>query len=1046
MKKSVPKLHKVALPALLCCLPLQPLLAATGRLPANPAHARHPLADITVNGRVTDEQGQGLPGVNVVVKGTTNGTQTDVSGAYSISAPDNGTLVFSYVGYLAKEVAVAGQATINATIAPDTKALNEVVVVGYLTQDRQNVTGAVATVSGKDVRRAPVATLGEGIQGRLPGVQVTSSGVPGQAPVVNIRGIGSISSGGGPLYVVDGLWTTNLRDFNPQDVESVQVLKDAASLAPYGSSGANGVIIISTRRGKTGAPAINFNMYGGLQNITKTYDLANSQQWATINNQAHDNAGVPHLASANQLPVDGNGNGIDTDWQKALVRQGSVQNYSLDFSGGSQTGTNASNFLIGVGYYGQKGTTIGPRFERYSVRINTGFTRGRLRVGQSALLTRTNQTRINGLPFNDVLRMLPVIPVQDSTRSGGYGYGDVNASTFGTNPIALQRLFSNTGTSNRLMGSVFAEFTITDFLRYRLNLATEYQGYHDREQRRYGQWRQNDALNPSYYAENQGNELFAQAENLLTFDKSFGNHNLTAVAGYSRQRQHNEFTRGRNNDYGTGPSYYWALSAGSLAPQVEGNEFTWTKTSYFGQLTYDYNRRYLLTGAIRRDGSSRFSPNNRWGTFWAGSAGWRISEESFFESARETVSNLKLRASYGALGNDFLGGDYGGSYRYQGVVNPNVNYPFGSSQTIINGQVQTQLPSSDIAWEDRRTSNFGFDAGFLQDRITLSADYYVSQTRNALVDPPVATFYGNAGANPYQRIGQLENRGFELILGYNENQKALKYSVTGNLTTLKNRVTRLRDNTGQPFNFVGGPSDATRTEEGHEIGSFYLYQMDGVFQTADEIAQSAQPNASPGDVRYRDVNGDGIIDQQDRAHVGRVFPKIQYGLNLTASYANFDVAAFFQGVQGNEVLNVGKWWLDRTDDNTNYRSDFSPWTAQNPSTTTPRAVTAGAPGGSPAAYSAGFNSFLNSTRWLESGSYLRLKNVQLGYTIPKETLSRLKSIGSLRVYVTGQNVFTVTKYKGYDPETVGSGTLARGVDDGSFPNVRTFMLGVQMGF
>jgi len=1027
-------------------------MAAAGSPVANevaitPTSTRSPLADITVAGRVADEQGQALPGVNVVVKGTTNGAQTNTDGRYSITAPDNATLVFSFVGYTSQEVAVNGRTSVNVSLAPDAQTLNDVVVVGYLTQNRQEVTGSVATVSGTDVRRAPVATLGEGIQGRLPGVQVTNSGIPGQAPVVNIRGIGSISSGGGPLYVVDGLWTTNLRDFNPQDVESVQVLKDAASLAPYGSSGANGVIIITTRRGKAGTPAVNFNVYGGLQNITKTYDLMNSQQWATINNQAHDNAGVPRLPYANNLPTDpATGQVLDTDWQKELIKQGSVQSYDLKFSGGSKADNSASNYLIGLGYFKQNGTTIEPKFERYSARINSGLTRGRLRVGESLLLTRTNQTRLNGLPFNDVLRMLPVIPVYDPTRSGGFGYGDVNASTFGTNPIALQKLLNSTGTSNRLQGSIYGEFDITSFLRYRLNLAAEYQAYHDRDKRQYGQWRQNDPLNPSYYSEAQGNDLFGLAENTLTFDKSFGNHNVTAVAGYSSQRQHNEYTFGRNNDYGTGPVYYWALDAGSTAPQVVGSQFTWYKTSYFGQLTYDYNRRYLLTAAIRRDGSSRFAPSDRWGTFWAASAGWRISEEEFFQNTAETVNNLKLRASYGALGNDFIGGAYGGSYRYQGVINPNVNYPLGTSQTIINGQVQTQLASPGIAWEDRRTSNFGLDAGFLQDRITLSADYYISKTINALVDPPIATFYGNAGGNPYQRIGQLENKGFELSLGYNENRKAFKYSATGNLTTLKNRVTRLRDNSDQPFSFVGGPSDATRTEEGYEIGSFYLYQMDGIFQTADEIASSAQPQASPGDVRYRDTNSDGVINPQDRVHVGRVFPKIQYGLNLTASYGNFDVVAFFQGVQGNDVLNVGHWWLDRTDDNTNYRSDFNPWTPDNRSTTTPRAVIAGAPGGSDAATSAGTNSFLNSTRWLESGSYLRLKNAQIGYTIPKETLSRLKALGSLRVYVTGQNIFTITKYTGYDPETVGSGTLARGVDDGSFPNIRTFTLGLQMGF
>ncbi|QNE38817.1 TonB-dependent receptor [Hymenobacter sp. NBH84] len=1044
MKKNVRYLQQIALPSLLCCLPMT-LAAAAPPVARTATHDAVEVADVALSGRVVDETGTGLPGVNVVVKGTSNGTQTDADGRYTLTVPDNATVVFSFVGYTSQEVAVNGRTSVNISLAPDAQTLNDVVVVGYLTQKREDVTGSVASVGAREVKQAPVATLGEAIQGRLAGVQVTNTGIPGQAPVVNIRGVGSISSGGGPLYVVDGLWTTNLRDFNPQDVESVQVLKDAASLAPYGSSGANGVIIITTRRGKAGTPAINFNAYAGVQNIRKTYDLMNAQEWANINNQAHDNAGVARLPFANALPrrnangeLDPNGQIVDTDWQKEFIKQGSVQDYNLSFSGGNNGEKGSSNFLIGAGYFNQKGTVVGPKFERYSMRLNSGFTRGRLRVGESALLTRTNQTRLNGTPFNDLGRMLPVIPVYDNTHPGGFGYGDNNAPTYGTNPIALQKLFNNTGTSNRLQGSIYGEFDIFSFLRYRLNLATEYHAYHDQEKRQYGFWRFGDPDNPSYYAENQGNELFGLAENTLTFDKSFGDHNVTAVAGYSVQRQHNEFTRGRNNDYGVGPNYNWALSAGSTAPQVEGNQYTWAKQSFFGQGTYDYKQRYLLTGAIRRDGVSRFA--DRWGTFWAASAGWRISREAFFEGLNDKISNLKLRASYGGLGNDFIGGAYGGSYRYQGTINPNVNYPLGPSQTILNGQIQTALASPGITWEERRTANIGFDAGFLEDRITLSADYYVSQTRNALVDPPIALIYGNDGANPYQPIGRLENRGFELALGYNESRGTFKYGVSGNLTTIRNKVTRLNDAAGNPFFFSNNFNnfELARTEAGYELGSFYLYQFDGIFQQGEDIASSAQPNAQPGDVRYKDVNGDGVITTEDIQHVGRVFPKIQYGLNLNASYANFDVTAFFQGVQGNNVLNLSRWWLDRLDDNSNYRSDLNPWTTTNPSTTTPRAIISGA--------SAGENARLNSTRWLENGSYLRLKTVQLGYTIPATALERLKGVGSLRVYVTGQNIFTITKYKGYDPETAGAGTLARGVDDGSYPNIRTFTAGIQLGF
>jgi TonB-linked SusC/RagA family outer membrane protein len=1038
MNKTVLRLSGLALPALLGLVP-SALSAAPARaaLPADRPLLR---PDLTVRGRVVDEKGQGLPGVTVLQRGTTNGTSTDAEGRFTLTVPDDATLVLSYVGYATQEVAVGGRSAFDVAMAPDTKALQELVVVGYLTQNREEVTGSVATVSGADTRRAPVATVGEAIQGRLAGVQVTNSGAPGQAPLINIRGVGTLTNGSTPLFVVDGMWIENIRDFNPQDVESVQVLKDAASLAPYGARGANGVIIITTRKGKAGEAAINLNAYAGVQTITQTYELAGAQQWATLNNQAHDNAGVARLPFANALPA-----GIDTDWQDELIQQGSVQDYNVGFSGGGPN----SNFLISGGYFGQKGTVVGPRFDRYSLRINTGFTRGKLKVGENALLTHSNQARLNGAPFIDALRMLPVIPVSDPANPGGYGFGNTNASTFGTNPIALQRLLRNTSANNRLQGNIFAEYSFFDFLRYRLNLGADYLAYHDREKRQYGQWRQNDALNPSYYAENQGNELFTLVENTLTVDKSFGDHNLTAVAGYTEQRFNSEFTRGRNNGYGTGPIYYWALSAGSSTPTVEGNEYTWTKRSWLGQLTYDYNQRYLLTGAIRRDGSSRFSPDNRWGTFWAASAGWRISREAFFEGVT-AVSNLKLRASYGALGNETLTGPYGGSYLWQGAINPNVNYPFGGDN-LQNGSIQTQLASTDIAWEDRRTTNVGFDLGLLEDRLTLTADYYTSETRNALVRPQTPIILGNAGEEPYRRVGRVQNRGFELQVGYNETRTPFRYGATANLTTIKNKVLRLSDDGSSPFFTAGPEGGVTRTEAGYEVGSFYLYQFDGIFQSGDNIAGSAQPTAQPGDVRYRDVNGDNTIDQKDRVHVGRVFPKLQYGLNLTAGYGGFDLSAFFQGVQGNDILNTTRWWLDRTDDNGNYRADFNPWTPQNPSTTTPRALISG--GGGQAGLSASTNARLQSTRWLESGSYLRLKNIQLGYSFPKELLGKVKGVGSLRIYVTGQNLFTITDYSGYDPEVVNidpvtrlPNLLARGVDEGSYPNLRTITGGIQLGF
>ncbi|UOQ64368.1 SusC/RagA family TonB-linked outer membrane protein [Hymenobacter volaticus] len=1048
MKYPVPKPGRYAFPALLLCLPMVAgtPVALGAELPVLRSDTV-PNPDITVTGRVTDEKGEGIPGVNVLVKGTSNGTQTDIEGRYTLAGvPDNATLVFSYVGYTAKEVPVSGRTTIDTPLAPDAKALNEVVVVGYLTQERQNVTGSVATVSAQDVRRAPVASVGEAIQGRLPGVQVTNSGQPGQAPNINIRGLGTIASGSGPLYVIDGLWVQSQggqRDFNPADVESVQVLKDAAALAPYGASGANGVIIITTKKGKSGATAVNFNATAGVQNLVKRLDLMNAAEWATINNQAYENAGLARQPYAANLP------GIDTDWQEEFFKQGSIQDYNLGFSGGGPN----SNFNVSGGYFNQKGTVQGPKFERYSFRVNTGFTRGRFRFGENAMLSRTNQTRLNvipnyGSPFYNVVQMLPVNPVYDPTVAGGFGIGNGNASTFGLNPIASQNLLNDTGTSNRLQGNVYGEVDIFSSLRYRLNLATEFHAFHDQQKRKYGIWRQNDITQLSNFGETQGNEFFGMAEHTLTFDKSFGDHNLTVVGGYSQQRFQQDLTRGVNFGYGTGPNYFWELNAGTTTPQAIGTSYVWGKQSFFAQATYDYNQRYLVTAAFRRDGSSRFEKDRRWGNFGAASVGWRISRESFFEGVT-AISDLKFRASYGRLGNDLLSGAYGGSYVSQGFLNTNANYVLGG--TIQNGAIQTGYASEGIRWEDRRTTNVGFDIGFLEDRLTLSADYYVSQTNNALINPPVPLLLGNAGDNPYRNLGKLENKGLEAVLGYSDNRQPFRYGATANLTTLKNTVLDLgttgAEGSGAPNFFNGGPRDITRTEVGHEIGSFYLYQFDGIYQTGETNIPAGR---APGDVRYKDLDGDGSITDKDRAHIGRVFPKLQYGLNLNVGYGAFDLTAFFQGVQGNDVMNLSRFLTDNTADNSNYRADFSPWTPTNPSSTTPRAIKSGGPQNGDAA---GSNARFNTTRWLEDGSYLRLKNLQLGFSVPKAVLERTKYVASLRVVATAQNLFTITDYTGYDPETVGSGAfntignnLARGVDEGSYPNLRSFTLGIQAGF
>ncbi|MDU0368818.1 TonB-dependent receptor [Hymenobacter endophyticus] len=1036
-------------------MPLHAALASAPTVPSLPVVTTNATqADITITGRILDEKGNGLPGVNVIVKGTTTGVQTDAEGRFTLTAPENAVLLLSFVGYTTQEIPVSGRTSLSISLVPDDRVLSEVVVVGYLAQDRQNLTSAVSSLDVKEAAKTPVPTLVQGLQGRVAGVQVESAGNPGAVPNVLIRGVGTVGSGSNPLYVIDGLWTDNIRDLNPNDIESTTILKDASSTAVYGSRGANGVILITTKRGQAGEPKISFNGYRGVESIYRQYNLTNHSEWADRAVVAYRNAG---LNPAVQMPGAVKGtpaysDAIDTNWQDEFFRTGRVEDYNLSFSGGSNSGKSSSNFLISGGYFNQQGIVKGPKFERYSVRLNSGLTRGKLKVGQSALLTRIQTTLLNNVPFVDVLTELPGIPVYNPRNFGGYGYGSANLFNYSVNPIGAQEILNRTQKNNRLQGSVNAEYSIFDFLAYRLNVGLEVHDYNDKDARRNGFIRlgESDTTNTSYLFENRGTQIATIIENTLAFNKQFGDHNLNAIVGYSEQKATGNNATARANGYFSQPQYYFVLGSGtntqiggtnaSLPPLVGGGIDTYTKRSYFTQANYDYKGRYLLTGSFRRDGSSRFDRSRNYGNFGAASVGWRVSEEDFFRDALPAVNNLKLRASYGVNGNDLLPG----SYLYQPVINQNVNYPLGTGQVIVNGGIQLGLESKDIRWESRYTTNFGFDLGLLDNRLTLAADYYISTTKDALVSPPLPGYVGTAGfLQPFTNLGEIQNKGLEVALGYHENRNAFTYGADLTLATVRNKVLKLSEL--QPN--IPGALNVTRTSVGQPVSRLYLMQMVGIFQSEDEIrnyrsadGRVIQPLARPGDVKYEDVDGDGQITfNGDRKFTGNPFPTLQFGLNLTAAYKGFDLSMFWQGVTGNDVLNSTRASLDVLDGGGNFRRDLQPWTAENGSNTTPRLV-----------YGGGAEAVKNferaSTRWVEDGSYLRLKNVQLGYTLPTSLTGRLEGLGSVRLYVTGRNIFTLTKYTGFDPETPGLGVFGRGVDDGTYPNVRTFTGGLQVNF
>jgi len=1056
MKKPVPKMRRMTLRVLLCSLPLPSALAGAGVAPL-PAKASMEMArpDLSVSGQVLNEKGEGIPGVNVLVKGTTTGTQTDVEGRYTLTVPENATLLFSFIGYTTQEVPVNGRTILRVSLVPDNRALSEVVVVGYLTQDRQNVTSSVSSLDVKEAVKAPVATTTQALQGRLPGVQVQGSGGPGDAPVVNIRGIGTLgAAGSSPLYVIDGLWTFNIRDLNPNDIESLTVLKDASSTAIYGSSGANGVVLITTKKGQAGKPTISFNGYRGVDQLYKRYNLTNASEWADRAVVAYQNAGLDplnngqnSLAGAVKGPGGAFNPNIDTDWQKEFFQTGTLEDYNLSFSGGSTGDKSASNFLISGEYFHQEGIAKGPDFKRYSLRLNSGLTRGRVKFQQNAQFTHLDVTLLNGGSFIDVLTMLPGIPVYDAANDGGYGTGSPTLNTFATNPIGAQQLLRRTQADNRLAGNVSADVSIFDFLTYRVNLALDGHTYSNADAQKLGILRQNTRINTSSLNEFMGWDLFMLAENTLNFNKTFGDHHVNVLGGYAEQRYKQHNIQAGTQGFTSSPQYYFELSAGPTKGVIQGTSTENSKQSFFSQATYDFKNRYLLSASFRRDGSSRFAPQNRWGNFGAASLGWRVSEENFMKENVPQINNLKLRASYGGNGNDALAGSYGGNYLTTPIIGQNVNYVIGTDQRIINGSTQLALSSPDLQWEERYTKDAGLDLAVLNNRLSLSADYYISETRKVLAPVQVPTYLGHFGDVLYQNAGTVENRGLELALGYHDTKSDFTYGADFTLTTIKNKITRVPVK-GQAFE---GGEGVTRSELGTGLGEFYLIPFDGIFQSKEEVTNYTnaagtiiQPYASAGDVRYKDSNGDGVIDNKDRVYVGSAIPDLQLGLNLNAAYKGFDLSVFWQAATGNKVYNTARVALESYNGPNNYNADVTPWSVDNPSTTTPRLLQGGGLGD--LATAAASNARFNSTRWLEDGDYLRLKNIQLGYTFSQGVISKVPSLGSVRVYLTARNLVTFTKYSGFDPEITGTGFYSRGVDNSAYPNVRSLTAGLQVNF
>ena len=991
---------------------------------------------LTITGVVSDEQNLPLPGVNVVLKGTTMGTATNADGMYSLSLPDDetdGTLVFSFIGYTTVEEPINGRTTINILLQQDVTSLEEVVVIGYQTVEKKDLTGAVSLVDPEASREVTATSLAESIQGLAPGVTVRNGGAPGQMARIEIRGAASFTNTD-PLYVIDGMIADANTTINTNDIESIQILKDASAAAIYGSRAANGVIIVTTRRGEEGEAKVGFSVKYGLQQIPKRWDLMDNEEFAATQRTMYQNSGLTPPAS-----VDADFDpSINTDWQDEMLRTGSMEDYNLTLSGG----TKSSTYLISGSYFRNDGVLIGHSFKRGSLRLNSSTTRGRVTFGENLLLTNTNlKTPREGNPFYDMPLMLPVIPVKDpsyisSTNPEGWGIGTTDAVTYAYNPVAVNHLSLGSSNYAKLIGNAYVDVKIADWLNYRFNAGAEVSFDFNKTVRKLGIWQFNGAPKPSSVDEERARFLSLLFEHTLNFKKAFGDHNLNGVVGISQQHTTRETTSGGRTDLQVFNGEYMNTisSAIGLATAGGGTPVDYRIYGTLGRINYSFRDKYLLTLTGRIDRDSRFGENYRTGTFHSEALAWRISEEDFFNL--DWVSDLKIHASYGELGIVPLG-----SWDYTAYINNAPRAVFGANQFPYVGITQAQLANPDLKWEERIVKNLGFDASLMNDRLSLSVEAYNSLSQDALLQLPVAGYLGNLGGNPFVNAGSVRNTGFEFAATFRNGSRPLQWEISLNATTINNTVEDV-GNRGEGIDYI--QIGNTRTKVGRSLGEWYLIRTDGLFQSQTEVdsyvgstGTMIQPFAKAGDVKYVDLNGDGVINAGDRDFVGSPWPSLQSGMQLNASYKQFNLGIQLVGVFGYEIYNDVRKITDGYQ-NTNFRNDISPWTESNTSTGDPRL-------GRDTEQGIIENNRSDSERWLEDGSYLRLRNVEFGYRLPQELLNRI-SFRTARVFISGQNLLTFTKYSGLDPDVVGNGLYERGLDNGNWPASRVISFGIQCEF
>ncbi|WP_281231199.1 SusC/RagA family TonB-linked outer membrane protein [Flavobacterium gelatinilyticum] len=979
----------------------------------------------TISGVVTSGQDNlPLPGVNIVIKGTKTVAVSGFDGEYTINASPNDVLVFSFIGFINKEITVGSQTKVNAVLTEDTNKLNEVVVIGYGTQKKSDLTGSVSVVNLESAKKTVTYDAAKMLQGQVPGVTVQSSGEPGGFVNVKIRGITSFTNNN-PLFVIDGIMVDAPYDFAPGEIESMQVLKDASSASIYGVRGANGVIIITTKKGKTGRMDVKFKSIVGLQNVTKKWDVTDRAEYQRITSEAERNrdlrAGVAvNIAPGNDPSSPSYITNVNTDWQKESFQTGVVQNQALTLNGGAES----MAYSFNVDYFKNSSYIRTPQeYERLSTNLNLNGKKGKFKYGAKIAYTQSdkeifNEYNAGQTVISDILGAVPTMPVYDPNRLGGYGGTDnLTQRAISMNPIGFNNLIENNGKRNRFLGDIWGELEILPGLKYKLDVS------YDRTD-----WQNRKFMPPSdlgwYYITtndeasldiSNGNELRTFMNNLLTYEITLGRHKLDALAGWIQERRDNYNHWSRGVGYKPGE-----ISMLQYADSRDGGEYKFTITgiSYISRLNYAFDDRYLLQANFRQDKTSLFSAINNSANFYSFSGGWKISNEKFIKLP-SWVSNIKLRGGYGTLGNNTIT-----QYFFASTVNSFASYDFNNE--LAPGTTVVSSLDPNVKWEKTASSNIALELGFFDNDLQFTAEYFKKKVTDILVTVPLPYSTGAFPASIFTNAADMQNKGLEFTASYSNHHHKFKYDISANFGTLKNEVTKIGVN-GNPLYGV-----VAKTEVGRSVGELYAWEAIGIFQSAAEVASSPkQTGAAPGDVKFRDVNGDGIITDADRTFQGTTIPKYSFGMNFSASYANFDFSMFWQGAGGNKIFNAMYRNLMIGQYTNHHKDELNYWTPTNTNTNIPAPVI-GDPNGNAR----------DSDRFIESGNYLRLQTMEIGYNIPLKD----KFIQKAKVYINGQNLLTITKYKGYDPDFTSEGLLSRGYDAGSFPNPRTISLGVEVNF